>query len=1152
METEKKVNQQQVLFRFTSLRAPELANQDTQVYNFVFHPDGIGRFAEAVENRPEGQSVSEAMREAAAAYRDDAYSAQKFRDTFEDTLSVAEWISRNKYSFSAEDVLKKIEGISGLPEVGLLWDNLFFQIIEQTDYYAKDIVIEFLVLRHLIDVHNKTTDPAKFLPLLPDLMTATVVLPLDLFPDEPQEETAKAAGAKPIFGTKDLTMSLNVLLAQSGIESHQTAISEVKKMQTAYRRDYDKKYQAATKVYDVALAAAFEAATVVEKTRTECPSGCVITYYEYENLVMPAFDFVPPKNVDQPWLKSILTAESYYVVESLDLQDEPTYDSIINGVNASIAKLNFQLYSNQPSGQNIVGIGSMMFKVDAGAAGNTFLSNDEIPFVAYFEYTTYAPIKGKIQLSLNLGYQNGDAVSAIYTATLPDGTETTAENFFDTPNGTMLNMTLFPSPSLPVATGNETIDLTAAIGLSDGSVIELECTVPVKERQQVSGVGKVISGNSADNGTPFIPPKFGIRRLGIGEYKKVVAEVCCYREAEVSNIVNIMQGEFLSRTTTRERIEETTTTVESSTEKENLTDTTTSERFEMQTEIAKILQQDKQISAYADVKAHGERWSLDAGGTYATNNSKEESNRQAVTQATEITQRAMERIVTKFRQEVVTKITESFKEENSHIYDNRGGEGHISGVYRFINAIYKNQIYNYGKRLMYEFMVPEPSRIYRAGMKIDGSNTTPTNSTIQLVMPADPVSLGLLSALDINDGNYRAFAARYRAEVEAPIAAQTITGKSYQGKGSEGSFSMEYEFKLPAGYQINRVEYSYSVRKSNPNLNAQLIIGSNVVNIQKTGSSVNGYPTYLPIPGAPGPQGFPGVIDYTVTAMTPYNLDNIPVSFTGWDVGSYSFTLTAVMDRTDAVFSEWQIKTYDAIIKAYRERLDEFNEQVNSAQEDAGKMLASNPLFYREIERITLKRNCISYIQPENYFGQNFYAGNDFTSFHVSQTQPMDDYASHAKFMEQAFEWDIMSYNFYPYYWGSTGKWQELYQTENDDPTFRSFMQSGMARVVVSVRPGFEKAVMHYMKFGVIWDGGEMPVIGDPLYLAIVDELKEPEYTVDETWETVVPTSLIGIQKQGVLIEEDGLPCGGGCEDGDNPLKPNPNVLPNPLEKAPS
>lgn len=176
--------------------------------------------------------------------------------------------------------------------------------------------------------------------------------------------------------------------------------------------------------------------------------------------------------------------------------------------------------------------------------------------------------------------------------------------------------------------------------------------------------------------------------------------------------------------------------------------------------------------------------------------------------------------------------------------------------------------------------------------------------------------------------------------------------------------------------------------------------------------------------------------------------------------------------------------------------------------------------------------------------GAPYTTGDSFTNFGIEKTQAMDNYASFAKFMEQAFEWDIMSYTFYPYYWGNRENWLEMFQSENDDKIFRSFLQSGMARVMVTVRPGFENAVMHFMEFGQIWNGGQVPIIGDPLYLSIVDELKEQEYVVEETWETTIPTSLTVLQKEGVGLDVEGLPCGGGCETGiPNPLVPNKNRL---------
>jgi hypothetical protein len=52
-----------------------------------------------------------------------------------------------------------------------------------------------------------------------------------------------------------------------------------------------------------------------------------------------------------------------------------------------------------------------------------------------------------------------------------------------------------------------------------------------------------------------------------------------------------------------------------------------------------------------------------------------------------------------------------------------------------------------------------------------------------------------------------------------------------------------------------------------------------------------------------------------------------------------------------------------------------------------------------------------------------------------------------------------------------------------------------------------------------------------------VDELKEQDYFVEETWKTVVPSDLVAIQSGGVSINADGLPCSSDCTDEPDPLK---------------
>lgn len=219
------------------------------------------------------------------------------------------------------------------------------------------------------------------------------------------------------------------------------------------------------------------------------------------------------------------------------------------------------------------------------------------------------------------------------------------------------------------------------------------------------------------------------------------------------------------------------------------------------------------------------------------------------------------------------------------------------------------------------------------------------------------------------------------------------------------------------------------------------------------------------------------------------------------------------------------MNAYEAQVQAYEQELAEL------AAETGVQILDSNPLFYREIEKNTLRQNCLSYLMEQGnphsvkQFGLKMYSGDNHKNFQVTLNDRLDQYGAFISFMEQAFEWDLMSYQFYPYYWGNKEEWADLYQYESNDSVFRAFMRSGMARVVVTVRPGFEEAMMFYMATGQVWNGGEIPVFEDDLYLSIVEELENPEYFVEETWKTVLPTNLIALQNGGAGVDANGLPC---------------------------
>ena len=106
--------------------------------------------------------------------------------------------------------------------------------------------------------------------------------------------------------------------------------------------------------------------------------------------------------------------------------------------------------------------------------------------------------------------------------------------------------------------------------------------------------------------------------------------------------------------------------------------------------------------------------------------------------------------------------------------------------------------------------------------------------------------------------------------------------------------------------------------------------------------------------------------------------------------------------------------------------------------------------------------------------------------------------------------------------------WYELLQTKNPDPIFEAFLQSGMAKILVPVRPQFEKAVLWYLDTGEIYTEGDIiPETEDDRYLSLLNELQnQDEVTVEGTWKSRVPSMLTIIQAKSTYLEdEQGLPC---------------------------
>lgn len=626
----------------------------------------------------------------------------------------------------------------------------------------------------------------------------------------------------------------------------------------------------------------------------------------------------------------------------------------------------------------------------------------------------------------------------------------------------------------------------------------------------------------------------GVNRLGIADFRKLEQEVCCYVPGEVSHIENVLASEYKERHTRNLVSSEVTTELSVETEIENLSDTTTATRNEIHSEVANVLAQQNSSNYGGSLGVSssilGAQINANAYADFANSNSSSYSNSSANLYAQEVVRRALERIVQRTTEKRTSRILKEYEENNKHGFDNRNGQEHVTGIYRWLDIIYNNRLVNYGKRLMLEFMVPEPAKFFKRAIKYQPKASEHQGNHGNTESPKSLEELGISTFNDIDRNNYSQLATAYGITLPAPPASTETVSKALspnpalQHNGTP--WTQTFSLTIPANYESHSISGNYSFE------------------YKAWGFAPDAYFTF-DVGGIPGGQNglrsrSKKTINGTVTGtFTTKHSPQLPIVISGRQLYTFGLSIAVTCHLKPSVFSTWQSNAYNQLQAAYKDLLAQSQSNgpgsSNQGAEPEGEdspFFTSYPEFNRIIEQRELKRACIELItkpfcrkQGVSWLNE-LKACDNYEIPQINPTKKFDEYTSQVKFLEQAFDWSIMSYLFYPYYWADQCDWAELLQSQDQDLIFQAFKQAGMARIVVPVQPEFNEAVMFYLATGTIWLGGDLVAeTNDDLFLSITEEMDHLTPNVEEEWETRVPTNLAIVQKRSAALKEEGLPC---------------------------
>lgn len=1127
------------LYRFVSLRAPKPLKKNA-LTKFVVHPNLTSTsnvYLKAIGAIPAGKTKKQHIADTTAGYVATSYKSTSDVKTAVGTAfyDFAEWLAANRTKLTVSQVSSFLP-LSALSTETLrlqLWDNLFYQISSYKSNYVREALLSVLVADLFLQQRTTIAQTDK---AYRRLAQARVSIPSELFgivPTASLEALTQAELDKIPVSVIHLQDDIDKALAGIRIKKYEKFVEEIKTAKVSYSKANQTAYAAAKATYNANVKTAYDTATYTEQSYTDPEIGITRKYREYTDLKLPEFNYTPKAELDATTLSTALSAELYALVQTyITAKKITTFAEVLNLLAAAIGQDYALLFANSSRSK---AASKRSSRTALNTSGNMDMLGRPVVSIAS---TAVAGNKSGFAMVFE-GLPDGvEVVGASYQITKSGSA---AKSYTGDYTATYSNARTFVNiaENDPLITDGATdIAFSGTLTYSDGGGATFTGNAKPNTVTAVAGsvrpgftgsgtavpkplVIKDVSGNiikGTDKMIDYVPTSFGIKRLGIADYRKVEQEVCCYVPGEVSHIENVMAREYKEKSSRRLRRTEDTITSSSERENEQLTDTTSTDRFEMNREVASVIAESQSRSQHASFNTNFGWGSTSVGADFSNTASQEESDTQSVTEAKEVTERALERVVQKVKEERISKVIEEYEENSKHGFDNRKGDTHISGVYRWVDKIYKNSIVNYGKRLMYEFMIPEPAAFHKEAI------TVAVNKPALPEPPLDPrvgdsTITKITNHKELNDNNYQHWAAYYHAEVSAPPQLYFSINKSFKldktetNKNDQDGAKCE-QIELPEGYAATsgRITATHFFQRDKfEHCHITVILGDQ----QRLSANTTARNT----------------IDEYIEFNAPIK-NNIGLSVEAGDLAAIAINATVNLERTPEIYEQWQLQTFAAILSAYEDRLAEYSEKAAAIDTATEKVLESNPLFYRQIENTSLRKSCISYLVGNDNMGLDMLNSRGELGVTAKFNEsPLEAYSARVKFIEQAFEWDLMSYNFYPFYWAKKQVWQEMYTVESQDQLFRSFLQSGMARVILTVRPGFEEAVNWYMSTGQVWNGGKVPVLNDPLFLAIVDELQEIGGKVEETWESRVPTTLTVIQAGTIGLNVEGLPCDPDCDE---------------------
>lgn len=388
---------------------------------------------------------------------------------------------------------------------------------------------------------------------------------------------------------------------------------------------------------------------------------------------------------------------------------------------------------------------------------------------------------------------------------------------------------------------------------------------------------------------------------------------------------------------------------------------------------------------------------------------------------------------------------------------------------------WKVDLYRHGVRLTYDLVVPAP------GIDLLQNIDELRRVDHQL---AQPFTFPLAPAA-ITRASWPGLAARYGADVPPPPAEKTLHHEqlAFGNPSADEADHMRFEsfdFEVPEGFSVARGE-----------LTAYFTLDQ------------GGFFDVFDDP--PPPVSRPAGADNRLLAYRS-GLEHLrgrsgPVTVVLglYRVRSGHAQATVELVPTLDAFRAWQQTAWSALRAGAEAQWNGQRQELRQRREQLGVEIGAwDPLSLRRLEREELMKTTLKWIfgpafdlMPSEVVRLYTPDSGGVATIEPSRLSPAEwaqvmGFGEFIKFLQQAIEWENVLYFVYPYFWDNPRNHKLKRFLNHPDTVHRAFLRGGAARVVLTVRPGFEESFTRLFETGAL----DEELSTDHPYLTIAQEIR--------------------------------------------------------------